>query len=102
MISLIDEHRKELEQLCQRYQVKRLELFGSAATGEFRPETSDIDFLVEFHRTEDMDIADQFFGLQAALQSLFGRNVDLVMPRALRNPYLIREIKKTRSTVYAS
>lgn len=42
-------HRKpKLEELCRRFRVRRLELFGSAATERYSPENSDIDFLVEF------------------------------------------------------
>jgi len=47
MVSLIDKHRKALIDLCQKYHVKRLDVFGSAARGDFE-KSSDIDFLVEF------------------------------------------------------
>ena len=46
MVSAIAQYRDELEELCRRYHVRRLELFGSAASGEFNPEHSDLDFLV--------------------------------------------------------
>jgi hypothetical protein len=91
-----------LEQLCKRYHVKRLELFGSAATGDFKPETSDLDFLVEFHATKEMNAADRYFGLLEALRSLFQRKVDLVMARAMHNPYFIREVNKSRTMLYAA
>lgn len=48
MIVEIEQRRAELEALCRRLGVRRLEVFGSAAAGEFRGETSDLDFLVEF------------------------------------------------------
>ena len=48
MTNLIEQHRSEVIDLCRRYGVRRLELFGSAATGAFEPERSDLDFLVEF------------------------------------------------------
>ena len=47
MIPIVAEHGAELESLCRRYNVLRLELFGSAATGEYHPTDSDLDFLVE-------------------------------------------------------
>src|SRR5271157_2475989 len=50
---MIDEillHLKELRALCRRFHVRRLDLFGSAARGEFVLEWSDVDFLVEFDR----------------------------------------------------
>jgi len=46
MLELIEQHRAELDALCRKYGVKRLELFGSAARGDFRPERSDLDFAV--------------------------------------------------------
>jgi hypothetical protein len=102
MNPLIESHRSKLEQLCKRYHVKRLELFGSAATGDFKPETSDLDFLVEFHATKEMNAADRYFGLLEALRSLFQRKVDLVMARAMHNPYFIREVNKSRTMLYAA
>lgn len=102
MNPLIEAKRAELAQLCVRYHVKRLDLFGSAATGEFKPETSDLDFLVEFQPSPEMNTADQYFGLLAELEALFQRKVDLVMARAMRNPYFIVEVNKTRSMLYAA
>ena len=48
MISLIENKRTVLTDLCRRFGVRRLELFGSAATDAFDPSRSDLDFLVEF------------------------------------------------------
>ena len=52
MVSPIARHRDELEELCRRYHVRRLELFGSAVSGKFNPDTSDPDFLVSFEDLE--------------------------------------------------
>ena len=46
MIPVVAERADELKQLCLRYSVQRLDLFGSAVTGEYRPEESDLDFVV--------------------------------------------------------
>ncbi len=51
MIPLIERHHAEIEALCRRFGVRRLEVFGSAATGDFRDATSDLDFLVELAQT---------------------------------------------------
>ncbi len=48
MIAEISSHREELQQLCRRFHVRRLDLFGSATGQEFDPARSDLDFLVEF------------------------------------------------------
>jgi uncharacterized protein len=99
----IEDKRDQLEALCQEYEVNRLELFGSATTGEFAPETSDLDFLVEFRRPPvKHSLSDQFFGLYYALQDLFGRRVDLLETHLLTNRYLANEVNKQRRLIYVA
>ena len=102
MISLIEEKRKMLEESCRKYHVERLDVFGSAATGEFRPDTSDLDFIVSFNRSSDMNLADQYFGLLEDLRDVFGRDIDLVIERAMKNPYFIKAVNNSRRIVYAA
>ena len=53
MHALIEQHRAAIGELCQRYGVRRAEVFGSGARGvDFDPQRSDIDFLVEFDTAE--------------------------------------------------
>jgi len=101
MVSLIDENRKALLDLCRKHYVKRLDVFGSAATGDF-DRSSDIDFLVEFDSQVNQRRFDNFFDLHRALEQLFARPVDLVEPGGLRNPYFIRRVNKTRRQIYVS
>jgi predicted nucleotidyltransferase len=49
MIGLIEQNRLALQRLCAEYRVARLEVFGSAVTGEFDPARSDLDLLVGSH-----------------------------------------------------
>jgi len=103
MIASVKEKREQLAELCRRYGVRKLELFGSAATAdEFDPEHSDLDFLVEFESIDNAGPADQYFGLWNDLKQLFGRDVDLVTTRSMRNPYFIRAVNETREVLYAS
>ncbi|MBP7746342.1 MAG: nucleotidyltransferase domain-containing protein [Phycisphaerae bacterium] len=102
MLPLIDQHRAELTALCRRYHVARLDVFGSAATGEFDPARSDLDFLVEFRDLPAEQRFDTFFELQRALSELFGRPVDLVEADAPRNPYFLRRLNESRRPVYAA
>jgi predicted nucleotidyltransferase len=90
-----------LEQLCHRYRVRRLELFGSAARGEDRPD-SDLDFLVEFEPLPRGAYADSYFGLLEALEHLFGKRVDLIVTSTIGNPYLREFIERTKRLVYAA
>jgi predicted nucleotidyltransferase len=102
MIDQIAVHREELRALCRRFHVRRLDLFGSAARGDFDPGHSDIDFLVDFDRSAPQHPFDAYFGFKEALEELFGRSVDLVEASAVENPYLKASIEKNRENVYAA
>lgn len=67
--------RPALGDLCRRYGIRRLAVFGSALRGEQRRE-SDLDILVEFQPGSSIGL--RFITLQAELSDLFGRRVDLV------------------------
>jgi predicted nucleotidyltransferase len=97
----IQEKSEALAEICRRFQVARLELFGSACTPEFDGRRSDIDFLVEFLPGADLGPwLSRLFELRTALGGLFGRAVDLIMASALRDPWFRREAGKTRTLVY--
>lgn len=98
----ISQRRKELEEICRRYRVRRLELFGSAAAGRDRPGESDLDFLVEFEPLPQGAYADAYFGLLEGLERLFGRPVDLVVAGAIKNPYFRESVERTKAVVYAA
>src|ERR1700730_15377708 len=101
MIDAIQLRREELRALCRRFHVRRLDLFGSAARGDFDPERSDIDFLVEFDRGHpDAASLETYFGFKEARAALFGRAVDLVEPSAMRNPYIKARIDGSRERVF--
>jgi len=103
MIDEIAVHRDELRTLCRRFHVRRLDLFGSAARGDFDPERSDVDFLVEFDRGHPEALSLKcYFGLKESLEALLGRPVDLVEPGAMRNPYLRASIEASREPVFGA
>ncbi len=100
MIPLVTQHSDELAEICRRHHVKRLEVFGSAAVGDFNPEKSDIDFLVDYQLLPPSQHADAYFGLLEDLQSLFGRSIDLVEDKAIENPYFRASVDETRQPIY--
>jgi uncharacterized protein len=101
--TIIEPRRGELIELCRSFGVARLEVFGSAATAEFDPARSDIDFLIEFLPDQDLGPwLTHYFELQARLEALLGRPVDLVMSTAVTNPYFARELNRTRRLLYAA
>jgi predicted nucleotidyltransferase len=102
MSRILDLHRAELEAVCRRHGVDRLYLFGSAASGTDDPDTSDLDFLVEFRSMPFTAYADAYFGLLESRETLFGRPVDLVVDSAIDNPYFRQSVEESRTSLYAA
>jgi predicted nucleotidyltransferase len=101
MNQLVDQHKEAVAEICQRFGVKRLYLFGSAETGRFDPRSSDLDFLVTMEdRRPTGAYADRVLDFADALEQLFGRHVDLLTEESIRNPYLRSEVEATRQLVY--
>src|SRR4051812_13690407 len=100
MHPIVAEKCQEIAELCRRYHVRRLELFGSATGDQFNPESSDVDFTVEFEPLERSDYSDAYFGLLEGLELALGRPVDLITTRSIRNPYFKRRIEETRVPIY--
>jgi uncharacterized protein len=101
MLSAIEQHREQLEALCRRVGARRLDAFGSVVRDDFDAATSDLDFVVEFEPLAPVRYAEAYFSLKQALESLFGRPVDLVTEGSIDNPYLRRRIDAERQTLYA-
>lgn len=102
MIAIIDQKRREVAELCRRFHVRRLELFGSAAGDRFDLHRSDLDFLVEFDHRSWVGAADRYFGFREGLEDLFQRQIDLVELPAIHNPYFLRGIEPSRTVLYAA
>jgi predicted nucleotidyltransferase len=102
MTHVLEGHRSELVDLCRKYRVRRLDVFGSAARSDFNEDSSDVDLLVEFDDMRHADRADAYLGFLTAVEALLRRRVDLVELGAVRNPYLRRGIEESRELVYAA
>jgi predicted nucleotidyltransferase len=99
--AVIAERLDEIRALCREFGVARLEVFGSVCTGEFDPERSDVDFLVEY--PSDYEFGPwltRYCEFEEALGHVLHRKADLVMIGALRNKWFRREADKTRTVVY--
>jgi predicted nucleotidyltransferase len=88
-----------LADVCRRYGIKELSLFGSAVRGEMRPE-SDIDIMVEFEPEVRIGLI-KFESLVDEMELLAGRKVDLVTIRGLK-PWLRATVLKDARVIYAA
>jgi uncharacterized protein len=103
MHSIISQKAAALGEVCRRYGVDTLEVFGSAARGiDFSPDSSDADFLVVFKRPPLKGPLEEYFGLKEELSALLGREVDLIELGAVHNPYVLGNINSSRELVYAA
>ena len=92
--------RDALTELCRRWRVTELALFGSVARGDSRP-NSDVDVLVTFQPNapwSSLDLVD----MRDELVRLFGRPVDLVEESAVRNPHRRASMLRDKSVLYAA
>ena len=102
MIGLLESQRQAIEDVCSRFGVARLEVFGAALREDFQAEKSDLDLLVEFKPMEPYARVDAYFGMLEELRALLNREIDLVMTGAVKNPYISHEIERTKQLIYAA
>lgn len=96
----LDYSRERIESLCRKWKVRELSLFGSVLRDDFGPE-SDVDLLVTFANDAPWDLWD-LLDLRSELKGIFGREIDLVEERSLRNPYRRRSILSSKHVIYAA
>jgi predicted nucleotidyltransferase len=102
MFNTISDHLSEIKALCLQYEVARLDLFGSAAHGDFDSQHSDFDFLVRFLDLGWQGSFKRYMGLKLGLEDLLGREVDLVEIDAVTNPHFRRTAEQHRQSLYAA
>ncbi len=94
------QHKETISRLCKNYGIARFEIFGSALGEDFGAE-SDIDCLIDF--TEDGgNYFERYFDFKDELEKLFGRKIDLVVEKAIRNPYFKQNVNETKQLIYAA
>ena len=92
--------RKRITEFCRKWQITEFALFGSVLRDDFGPD-SDVDVLVTFALDAPWSLWD-LVDIRDELMRVFGRDVDLVSKRALKNPYRRHAILTTRQVVYAA
>ena len=92
-----------LKALCARWNIRRLDLFGSVLRDDFGPD-SDVDVLVTFAPDTHYGFF-ALFDLEQELEGLLRRKVDLVTRPAIersRNPIRRDAILSSAETVYVA
>ena len=103
MHPLIANKQSQISEICRRFHVRRLEVFGSAARGDdFDASCSDVDFLVELDVNAPIGFFEAYFGLKRALEILLDREVDLITPAAIENPFVRASIDQSRELVHGA
>ena len=77
LIPLVADRSDEIAELCRKHQVQSLDLFGSAATGDLDPDSTDLTIL-------------------------FDQSVDLVIETDFRNPYFRQAVEESRASIYVA
>lgn len=100
-MSIIDETKEQVSELCEKHGVKELYVFGSVLREDFGRH-SDIDMAVVFSRSGVAGSFDQYFDFKAELEQLLGRTVDLVCAASVRNSVFRQELGETKRLIYAA
>lgn len=100
-MSILEQHKSEIEALCKKHSVQRLYAFGSVNTPGFRAD-SDVDFLVDLGEKPDFEYAEAFFQLADELEQILNRSVDLLTIHSLKNPFFIQKVEESKSLLYAA
>jgi predicted nucleotidyltransferase len=98
-MGIIDNNIDNLKKLCVIYNVEKMYLFGSSLNSSFN-EKSDVDLLVKFKQIELAKYFDNYINFKEKLESLFGREVDLLEEQTLKNPILIKSIDNSKELIY--
>jgi uncharacterized protein len=88
----------ELADFCRRWNIRKLSLFGSVLSEEFRPE-SDVDILVEFRPEARVGLI-RMARIERELSGILGRKADLRTPADLSR-YFRDEVLRDAKVQYA-
>jgi predicted nucleotidyltransferase len=90
----------KIDDFCLRWRISELALFGSVLRDDFRRD-SDVDILVSFSEEAQWSLY-EWVEMLEELERIFGRQVDLLSRRSLRNPFRRHEILSTQEVLYAA
>ena len=100
MVAELKERIADVEELCRRFHVQELHLFGSSTSVSSVSEVGDLDFLVRFDDMSPALYSNSYFGLAEGLSELFDCRVDLVEENAIRNPFFREAVESAKEGIY--
>lgn len=95
----LKDHIKQIEELCNAHDVRSLFAFGSVVSNKFNSE-SDVDLVVDIDSKDPIIYTDNYFALKFQLEHILNRNVDLLEDKAIKNPFLKKQIDSTKVLIY--
>ena len=98
-MNIVEENINELTYLCNRHKVRELYVFGSLLTDKFN-DSSDIDLLVQFDEIDILEYFDNYMDFKENLETLLGRQVDLLENQAIHNPIFRKVVDRNKKLVY--
>lgn len=96
---LINKDREGFRHLCETHEVAQLHAFGSSVHGAFNG-SSDVDLVVDLKTKDPLRFGELMLDLWDKLEAFFGRKVDLLTLRSVKNPVMREEIERTKVLVY--
>jgi len=95
----LKDHIEQIKLLCNTHSVKSLFAFGSVVSDQLKT-GSDIDLIVDIDSKDPIDYSDNYFALKFQLESILNRRIDLLEDKAIKNPFLKKQIDNTKVLVY--
>jgi predicted nucleotidyltransferase len=99
IVKELKDHIEQIKALCRAHQVKSLFAFGSVVSDKLKV-GSDIDLIVDINGDDPIDYSDNYFALKFQLEDILKRQVDLLEAKALKNPFLKKQIDNTKVLIY--
>lgn len=100
LFDFIRKNSDKFEEICKAHKVEKMYAFGSSITTDFDLEKSDIDLLVKLNINNPLDRGEALMSLWDELESFFSKKVDLLTSDSLKNPYLKKNIERTKVEIY--
>ncbi len=96
---VLQKSKKRISEICRRYKIRELSLFGSQVRGDFTAK-SDFDFLVEFEPEARIGFI-ALGKIQGELEEIVQTQVDLVPKEGLK-PLIKNTVLSEAEVIYAA